>query len=283
VGASKTAWHVAFAALIAERAPPGIEVRAEVQLTSEPQRADLLLLRRATAARRDAEALTLRGLWPLLAEDSLVEFKSLSRPFRRGDLPRLLGYGAQYHAMHMERLRPAALTLVLAVPSITAVLREELDWMGWTLKERGDGYAQVYGNVYPTYVVAIDPVAKAEHDDLLGIFGHHKVVSRDAKWWLEQYLARGKEGSVSQNIRDLEGYDEMLQKLLESLPPEQRLAGLAPEQRLAGLAPEQRLAGLAPEQQVLALSDEVLQRLPSEFLGSLPPDVREKIRARIGH
>jgi hypothetical protein len=66
----------------------------------------------------------------------------------------------------------------------------------------------------------------------------------------------------------------MLQKLLESL---------SPEQRLAGLAPEQRLAGLAPDEQVLALSDEVLQRLPSEFLSSLSPDVREKIRARIGH
>lgn len=283
MGASKTAWHVAFAALITERAPPGIEVRAEVRLTSEPQRADLLLLRRAASARRDAEALTLRGLWPLLADDSLVEFKSVSRPFRRGDLARLLGYGAQYHGIHIERLRPAHLTLVLVVPSITEALRAELDWMGWTLTDLGEGYAQVFGNVYPTYVVAIDLVAKAEHDDLLGIFGHHKVASRDARWWLEQYLGRRKESAVSQNIQDLEGYDEMLQKLLESLSPEQRLAGLAPEERLAGLALEERLAGLAPEQQVLALSDEVLRALPIAFLSSLSPETREKIRARIGH
>jgi hypothetical protein len=60
-------------------------------------------------------------------------------------------------------------------------------------------------------------------------------------------------------LHGLEGYDEVVQRFLELIPPEQRLAGLAPEQRLAGLAPEQRLAGLAPEQAVLALPDEVLR------------------------
>lgn len=155
MGTSKTAWHVAFAALIAERAPPGIEVRTEVQLTSEPQRADLLLLRRAGSARRDVEALTLRGLWPLLAGDSLVEFKSLSRPFRRGDLVRLFGYASQYHAINIERLRPADLTLVLVVPSITVTLRAELEWMSFALTELGKGYAQVSGNVYSTYIVVV--------------------------------------------------------------------------------------------------------------------------------
>ena len=37
---------------------------------------------------------------------------------------------------------------------------------------------------------------------------------------------------------------ERAMKLMNALPPEQRLAGLPPEQRLAGLPPEQRLAGL---------------------------------------
>jgi hypothetical protein len=101
-------------------------------------------------------------------------------------------------------------------------------------------------------------------------------------------------------VHDLEGYDEVVQKfielippetLLKLIPPEQRLAGLAPEQRLAGLAPEQRLAGLAPEQRladlapeeaVLALPDELLRGLSDDFLEKLPEPVRATIRQRLG-
>ena len=36
-------WHLAFANLVQERAPPNVEVQSEVRLTLEPQRADLLL------------------------------------------------------------------------------------------------------------------------------------------------------------------------------------------------------------------------------------------------
>jgi hypothetical protein len=40
--------------------------------------------------------------------------------------------------------------------------------------------------------------------------------------------------------------------------------------------------GNVAEQQVLALSDTVLRALSEEFLNTLPPEVREKVRARIG-
>jgi hypothetical protein len=119
------------------------------------------------------------------------------------------------------------------------------------------------------------------------------------------------------NMQDMEGYDELMKKLLATLPPEQRLAGLAPEQRLAGLAPEQRLAGLAPEQrlaglapeqrlsglapeqrlsglapeqrlagldrdhQALALPLEVLRLLPDPYFQSLSPEVQAEIRRRL--
>ena len=41
---------------------------------------------------------------------------------------------------------------------------------------------------------------------------------------------------------------EERREVLESLPPEERLAGLPPKERLAGLPPEERLAGLSAEQ-----------------------------------
>ncbi len=55
-------WHLAFANLIQHRAPPGFDIQTEVRLTIEPQRADMLLLRRIGAAREDEKARVLRTL-----------------------------------------------------------------------------------------------------------------------------------------------------------------------------------------------------------------------------
>ena len=49
------------------------------------------------------------------------------------------------------------------------------------------------------------------------------------------------------------------------------------------LPPEERLAGLSPAQQILALSDDVLRGLPETYIHTLPPDVQDTIRKRIGH
>jgi hypothetical protein len=83
-------------------------------------------------------------------------------------------------------------------------------------------------------------------------------------------------------IHDLEGYDEIIQKIVTGLPPEKVLSAFKPEQRLAGLPPEQRLAGLPPNQAVLALPDELLRALSDEYLESLPADIRAVVRDRIG-
>jgi tetratricopeptide (TPR) repeat protein len=49
-------WRLAFVNLIQHRGPPSFKVQSEVRLTTEPQRADMLLLRRIGAERRDHEA-----------------------------------------------------------------------------------------------------------------------------------------------------------------------------------------------------------------------------------
>jgi hypothetical protein len=53
---------------------------------------------------------------------------------------------------------------------------------------------------------------------------------------------------AAMNMQDLEGYKELMDKMLDTLPAEQVLSHYAPEQRLAGLDPEQRLAGLDRDQ-----------------------------------
>ncbi|MEZ4308237.1 MAG: hypothetical protein R3F14_09360 [Polyangiaceae bacterium] len=147
-------------------------------------------------------------------------------------------------------------------------------------------------------------VAPAEGDPLY-FLGSGKTLSPEARlFWME--LVGSKEAAMS--MQDMEGYKELMEKLLDALPaeqvlshyapeqvlshyaPEQRLAGLPPEQRLAGLPPEERLAGLPPEQrlagldrdhQALALPVEVLRMLPEEYLRSLSPEVEAEIRRRL--
>lgn len=68
-----------------------------------------------------------------------------------------------------------------------------------------------------------------------------------------------------QDPHEIEGYEEVLQKLLESLPLEERFLGLGPEER------------------VLAVPDEALRALSEDYLRTLSPATQAAIRARIGH
>jgi hypothetical protein len=74
------------------------------------------------------------------------------------------------------------------------------------------------------------------------------------------------------NMQDMEGYKELVDKMLETLPA---------EQRLADLPPEQRLAGLDRDHQALALPVEVLRLLPEAYLRSLSTEVEAEIRRRL--
>ena len=111
------------------------------------------------------------------------------------------------------------------------------------------------------YVAEIDVVAETEDDDVLRLFGHAGMHTVEARRWLSQQLGAEE---IDMAMHELEGYDEVLQKLVASLPA------------------EQRLVGLSPEQMVLALPDEVLRGFSAEYLATLSEPTRAAIRARIG-
>jgi hypothetical protein len=124
--------------------------------------------------------------------------------------------------------------------------------------------------------MGLDVAGPAEGDDLP--FGHGTLRSPEARWsWME--LVGSKEAVT--NMQDMEGYKELMDKMLDTLPAEQVLSHYAPEQRLAGLSPEQRLAGLDRDHQALALPGEVLRLLPEAYLRSLSPEVEAEIRRRL--
>lgn len=177
---------------------------------------------------------------------------------------------------------------VLIVPARTPALDADVVALGLGWNDLGGGYAELTGGPFALVVIEVDIVAESEGDDLLSLFGHKPARTPEVRRWLSEQLG-AKE--IGMEIHELEGYDEVIQQLIATLPPEQRLAGLPPEQvlaafkpeqRVAGLPPEQRLAGLTPEQAVLALPDEVLRGLSDEYLATLPEAIRAVVRARIG-
>jgi len=301
-------WHLAFVNLIQRRAPPNFEVQSEVRLTIEPQRADILLLRRIGVERQDHKALVLRRLWPRLGRVAVLEYKSpVDSAFRPGDLLRLVGYGVLYHTAHHDELPEREdLTLVLVVASVTPTLLEEIERMGSALTPLDGGYARIDGLMYTTHVVVIDEVTEAERDEYLRLFSHKPALPGKATLWLRQWM---KETKMKQpDMEEVPGFKELfaksIAKAIQEMPLEERLEGLAPEERLAGLAPEQvlgafeqrlaglaleqvlgafeqRLAGLAPEQVVLALPLELLRALPEAYLRSLPAEIQERVRKRL--
>ena len=315
MSATKTAWHPPFTGLLQERCPKWVRVTGEVQLTSEPLRVDDLLEIWPDRPRDPLdEGMTLRALWRELRRVGLLEFKSVARAFRRGDLSRLFAYGALWLAAHqraeggeevdrVERLAPGDVALILAVPSINRALRDELASYELELSASSDGYHRI-ASLRPCLIVAdLSTIAEREDDDLLRWFAGRRIRTLEAQRWVRQHLGTRSDTMTTNATPDLEGYDEWVAQYVATLTPEQRLAGLAPEQRLAGLAPEQRLAGLAPEQRlaglapeqrlalaaqlsevehVLAMPDHLLRMLPASYLDTLPPEAREVVRRRLG-
>jgi len=231
---------------------------------------DYLLLRKLAASAVDDTALTLRRLWVLLPLISVLEYKSPKRPYRTGNLDRLWGYIHTYYAGDQTRPEKREdLCAVLVVPGRTPSLEADVKGMGLSWEDLGGGYWRVRGGLFALYVVEIDVVGPAEDDDLLHSLGSGKLRTQETRWfWME--LVGSQEAGMS--VQDMEGYDELMEKMLETLPP---------EQILSHYAPEQRLAGLDRDHQALALPIEVLRLLPDQYIRSLSAEVQQEIRRRL--
>ncbi len=217
MGARRVVWHVGFGRVLRRRGSRAFEVREEVPLSEEPPRMDYLLLRKLPAPADDG-AQTLRRLWPLLPQLSIVEYKSPGRSYRTGDLDRLW---ARLHTFHAdEHTRPSQredLCAVLVVPDRSPSLDADAEDMGLAWEDLGDGYWQVQGGLFALYVIALNAVADAEADDLLRSFGSRELLTAETCWFWQELVGSEEAGTL---LRHMEGYDELMGKLLEKWPPE---------------------------------------------------------------
>jgi hypothetical protein len=233
---------------------------------------DYLVLRKDSAEAVAAPGATLAGLWPRLSLATVVELKTVGRPYRTNGLDRLWSYVLLYRADEENRaLRRSEIRAALIVPNRTPALLADVDAMGLRWEDLGRGYWQLHGGPFALYVVELVVVAEEEGDDVLRAFvDEPQRTPEGRRFWAE--LAGTQE--VNMAMHEMEGYDEVIRRLL---------SGLTPEQRLEGLTPEQRLAGLTTEQVVLSLPDPVLRSLSDEFLTTLSEPTRAAIRSRLGH
>ena len=277
MGERRTAWHYFLGLLLAEKAPRGFEVLAEVPVTRALQHMDWLLLRRADATARSDHGETLVALWPMLPAATIAEFKSATRGYRDGDLHRLVGYGHQYFsAEESELVDESSLALVLIVAARNAALDRDIVRIGLRERALDAGYARLEGLTFAMLLVEV--LTTRDREDYVALFAAAPHASTAAwSWWYARYGSL-KEARMDQT--NLEDIEVMAREFLDSLPLEQRLAGLRPEDRLAGLRPEDRLAGLSDADAVLALPDTVLVGLSDAYVATLPDGVREQVTRR---
>ncbi len=189
----------------------------------------------------------------------MVEFKSVSRSFTRGDFKKLLGYAAQYHAKHDQRIPHATqLSMVMVLPKISPSLRDDAFHLGFTLNELDPGYFQVRGPIpYQSLVVALSLVAVAERDALLRWFADRTIEDQQTRRWLSEHTFGAKEIDVS----ELEGYEEIVQQLMATPKARQIAIKMLTPEDLAKLPAEARLEGLEISERLKGLSKDDLERL----------------------
>lgn len=168
---------------------------------------------------------------------------------------------------------------MLIVPARTPTLEQEVKARNLTWHDLGGGYAELTGGLFRLFVAEIDVVADREDDDLLRLFGHEKEHSIEARrFWAEQVGTR----EARMAVQELEDYDEVMQRFLESLPPEERLKGLAPEQVVRALGTEQVVRAIGTDQLLPLMPDEVLRALSDDFIEKLPEPTRSAVKKRLG-
>ena len=132
------------------------------------------------------------------------------------------------------------------------------------------------GSVYTIVVVLLDQVADAERDDFLRLFTDDRARVNDplALRWAQAWIRKAR---TMEDLKHLEGFDDLVQEFIDSLGVDELLRRVTPEQRLAGLDPDELLRRVTPEQRLAGLDPEQLTRA----LRSLPPEVQERIRKNL--
>ena len=260
-------WHRLFGLLLTDfftGSPFTVEV--ERDLSEQQQFLDVVILRRG------------RGRFPgrlpdgldRLAEHNLITFKSHREALDAWAMKELVGHYVAYRKLvspSPSRLWPEERFRLFAVCGrFPHNLSGQAPW-----QERQAGVYDCTWAADVVRVIVAGELPREAHNaplhlfsaspELVGFGGNaYQRRSKDTSELLRQLFERfrGEGFAMSYTMEDFRRdaakknfaklTPEERREVLESLPPEERLAGLPPKERLAGLPPEERLAGLSAEQ-----------------------------------
>ena len=279
--------------------PVDVVVESEIQVMSEPPKADVLLLRRQGKQWSEEQRQLLPdGGRDRNAHHHLLECK-FSESVNESALQQALSY--DYFYRQTQQLKADELqTYVVSAQTPRAAL---LQRFGYQRAEHPGVYVTAQPMLEKVVLLVLNELRDAPQNEFLRLFASRQAVRKQTidnvlqqplgNWpepfWAVLFgLQRVYQLEDSAMKREMTVEDvmeigaELRRQAIASATPAERLAGLAPEDRLAGLAPEDRLAGLAPEDRLAGLAPEEMAALLQQIEALLAKQPAEQPQHRKG-
>ena len=291
----RTAWHPLLVLLIEQVLPRDRwQTLPEYQLSREPLRIDVVLLRRTAGDPAGDESARLRSLLSGLRPHTLVHFKGPTDALERDDALMLYAYALQYLVVAGVEVAAEVALRVLA-PSITPRFRRALASLGCVLTPRSEGVEEGQLGPFEVRVVEAEAASRAPGERLL--YTLSPALLRDPRGvgmldevelrlfhrltrHVEQLHSREDAMTDQDQQRFTQSYVETLRELMQSLPLKDRLEGVPVADRLEGVPVADRLEGVPEDERLLAMPIEALRALPDSYLATLSEAVRAAVLAR---
>ncbi|MFM7200173.1 MAG: hypothetical protein ACKO6N_05225 [Myxococcota bacterium] len=312
-----TPFHAAFYQFLERLLAPQFELHVEHVLYKEPQRVDVLVIRRERGGEL-RDDLELPSLWKHLGDLSLLEFKGPTDVLDVSDVSRLVGYGSQYGVK--EGLAPGALTLGMIASAVSEEVVERVQQHGGELVRVSEGVWE--GRLNGSSLFALETSVLwlgDQHERLWYILspGMLKEPGRlkdltDAQrmvyiLMMDRLLTTSKEEEMM--LKDFSRLKTEFEKVreeyvmtlpsalklkgvptserLEGVPTSELLARVPTSERLEGVPTSERLEGVPTSELVKSIdkakllealfSPEVLSEYPPEFYQELERKMRERV------
>lgn len=273
--------------------PVDVIVETELQVMSEPPKADVLLLRRRGRRWTEAQRQLLPdGVRDRNAHHHLLECK-FSESVNEAALQQALSYDYFYRRTQQLKANELQTYLISARTPRTVLLTR----FNYRQAEQPGVYITDQPLLEKVVLLVLNELRDAPHNEFLRLFASRQAVRQqtidevvrqpiadwpEAFWSLLFGLQRIYQLEETAMKREMTVDDvmamgaELRRRAIVSAAPEelsdelrkQVIANAAPEDRLAGLAPEERLAGLAPEEMAALLRQ--IERLLTQQVQTQP-------------
>jgi len=192
-----------------------------------------------------------------LAAHNLLTFKSHQEALDLWTLWELVGHFVNYRKQSSPSLQDLLPEADYRLFAVCARYPHNLAQQVEMTRLR-EGVYEVRGFALCIRIIVVSQLPQEEHNALLHLFSakeellrygqeHYRPRSLETSTLLYELFQAYREGPAMSEKLD-EFVRQSIDKLLKSLPPEERLKGLPPEERLKGLLPEERLKGLSRQE-----------------------------------